>query len=446
MGDTIADLDMHSDEIDNILIRLSCGHIFTVETLDGICELRKFYSSTPDGRWTGLSPPPSGSAPVPPTCPTCRGSITARRYGRVYKRANLDMLERTVATKMSKDLNELGRRITGLQVQALRGAVCAIPIHEEATALPPLEKKRLKKLRDDNIKKELPLDSKCLRRLNTHGISQSENHQWGISLKELLDIYDAVATVAATRSAHMTAYEAAISMLYDQELRQVNARPHPPPHPEGAAIALAKRLIGTDPPHADKRFRVEAIWLSMELRYIVGSTILARLETLKQQTKTVDNQRLILWSDFAELVFTSCIDDAHLAAKITVMSGAAVQWLEATIKSLRAIQEHTKAKCSISEARGRFTEDRELWLSEAKRLKEDAESVRWKVQQDFLRKQGSDERQLQVISEKLTTPLSAILEKWDELIVSLSWRGTFYTAPPSGEELASIVKVFGDSE
>jgi len=169
------------------------------------------------------------------------------------------------------------------------------------------------------------------------------------------------------------------------------------------------------------------------------------LETLKQQTKTVDNQRLILWSNFAELVFTSCIDDAHLAAKITVMSGAAGQWIEATIKSLRAIQEHTKAKCSISEARGRFTEDRELWLSEAKRLKEDAESVRWKVQQDFLRKQGSDERQLQVISEKLTTPLSAILEKWDELIVSLSWRGTFYTAPPSGEELASIVKVFGDN-
>src|SRR5258708_25371716 len=94
-------------------------------------------------------------------------------------------------------------------------------------------------------------------------------------------MYDAVAGVGASRSAHMTAYEAAISMLYDQELGQINACPRLPPHPEGSAIALAKQLIGTSPPHADKRFRVEAIWLSMELRYIIGSIIMGRLEALR---------------------------------------------------------------------------------------------------------------------------------------------------------------------
>ena len=36
-------------------------------------------------------------------------------------------------------------------------------------------------------------------------------------------------------------------------------------------------------------------------------------------------------------------------------------------------------------------------------------------------------------------------EKWEELITSLS-RTTFYDAPPSRDDLAAIIKVFGDSE
>jgi hypothetical protein len=234
-------------------------------------------------------------------------------------------------------------------------------------------------------------------------------------------------------------------MLYDQELVRVSTRPRPPSHPEGVAIAMAKRLTGTNPPHADKRFRVEAIWLSMELRYILGSIILARLETLKRHTQDADDQRLILWSDFAELVFVSCTDDARLAAKITTESGAAVQSLEATVKSCRAIQELIKARCSIAEARGRFSEMREDWLSEANRLKAEVESDSRKAQLEFLRKPGSRERQIQVISEKLTIPLTSLLEKWEEIITSLS-RTTFQSAPPSREELAAIIRVFGDSE
>jgi hypothetical protein len=445
MNNTIADLDMHSDELDSILIRLACGHVFTVETLDGVCELRLFYSSTPDGRWIGLSPPPTGSAAVPPTCPTCRGSITAQRYGRVYKRANLDMLERTVATKMSKDLNALGRRATGLQVQALRDAVSAIPIPEEAKPLSSQEKKRVQRLQEANTKKEMPLDSKFLRRLNMHGMEKNENHEWGRSLNELLNVYDAVVTVAATRSAHITAYQAAISMLYDQELRHISARPRPPAHPEGVAIVSAKRLTGTGPPHADKRFRVEAIWLSMELRYVLGSIILARLGTLKMQIANGDDERLIEWSNFAEFVFASCTADADLATKIALESDAAVQSLEATVKSCRAIQELVKARCSISDARGQFTMKRKHWLTAAKVRKAHATSMGRKARQDFSLKQGSGERQEQIIREKLITPLSSILEKWEELIVSLS-RWTFYSAPPSTEELAAIIRVFQDSE
>jgi hypothetical protein len=244
----------------------------------------------------------------------------------------------------------------------------------------------------------------------------------------------------------MTAYQAAISMLYDQELKRINARPQTRPHPEGDAITLAKRLVGTNPPNADKRFRVEAIWMSMELRYLIGSVILARLDTLKVRTTEVDDQCLLLWSDFAEVVFSSCVEDAGLAAKITQESDAAVQSLEATVKSCRAVLEHTKAKCSISEARRRFNDEREYWLSEVKRHKADAKWMERSAQRAFLlRMRGTVEGQYKVINEKLLVPLRSLFEKWDELIVSIS-RTTFYAAPPSKEELAAIIKVFGDSK
>jgi len=115
-----------------------------------------------------------------------------------------------------------------------------------------------------------------------------------------------------------------------------------------------------------------------------------------------------------------------------------------SIESCRAVLELTKAKCSISEAKGHFTKEQDHWLSVAIQLKADAEAQVQKARQDLIHKQHSGDLQ-QVISEKLMTPLNSLLEKWDELINSLS-QVTFQSAPPSREELAVIIKVFGDSE
>jgi len=61
----------------------------------------------------------------------------------------------------------------------------------------------------------------------------------------------------------------------------------------------------------------------------------------------------------------------------------------------------------------------------------------------LLRMRGSEERQSEVIREKLLVPLNSLLEKW-EVIISIS--RTFYAAPPSKEELAAIIKVLGDNK
>ncbi|KAG8873423.1 hypothetical protein FRB97_006741, partial [Tulasnella sp. 331] len=81
-------LSPHDGGLDNLLITLDCGHVFTVEKLDGICELARYYTKH-DGRWQDLATPPQGSQKLP-ICPTCRGPINSRRYGRVFKKAELD--------------------------------------------------------------------------------------------------------------------------------------------------------------------------------------------------------------------------------------------------------------------------------------------------------------------------------------------------------------------
>lgn len=91
MNVRMSELDPHGEDLENLLITLECGHVFTVETLDGICELERYYTRH-NGRWQDLAPPPQGLQKRP-VCPMCRGPINSHRYGRVFKRADLDCSE-----------------------------------------------------------------------------------------------------------------------------------------------------------------------------------------------------------------------------------------------------------------------------------------------------------------------------------------------------------------
>jgi hypothetical protein len=437
-NNTISNLNLDSNELDSILIRLACGHIFTVETLDSICKLQKFYSSSPDGRWTGLSPPPSESAPVPPTCPTCRGSITARRYGRVYKRANLDMLERTMATKMSRELIVLGNRASMLPIWSLRDEFSEADIRRGG------EPRSTEKRRNPDSSGP-PLNYEYLWSLEIHGITEEESQDWTRLLMPLLQLYKAVTGVAATRSAHVTAYDAAISVLYHHEIAVLTAKPRPTASPQDTALRLAKQLVGTSPPLADKRFRVEAIWLSVELRYAIGSIALSRLRRIRSVAKSRDGQRVVVWSAFVQFIFESCINDAYLAHKIASDCGAAVQSLEAVVKYCRAVLEHAKVGSSVAQLMGRFVAEGNHWVSGAERLKAQAALLTSDEERIFLARRGSQALELDLVESKLTRPMNSVLSQWDEFIVSLSC-ATFLGPPPSKAELSAIVKAFPDSE
>ena len=468
---TVADLDLESNKLDSILIRLACGHIFTVKTLDSICELREFYSSTPDGRWTGLSAPPTESAAIPPTCLTCRGSITAQRYGRVYKRANLDILERTVATKMRRQLNELNRRAAELLDGTLRYEYSKTELPDKGEPWPIEKRQILEDIRQNDFKNELPLHHDCLWSLELHGITEKENQCWNRVLKPLLQLYKAVTEFAATRSAHVAAYEAALSWIYNQEITvALHARRRPPssPSPE------AKRLVGTSPPLADKRFRVEAIWLSVELRYILGRIALSRLDRIRtvvtsedeseeeeekekedeNENENVDedmdvdeDERVVGWATFIDFIFKSCVHDTYLARKITADCGTTVQSLGAVAKYCRAILQHTKAKCVIDQSLiGSITEEKNHWKIETEWLRAQAELFASDEQWAFFfarcQYQTPELVLVLVVEDKLMEPINLVLGQWNELITRLSSNAKFL-GPPALK--VALPKRFPDS-
>lgn len=70
------------------LMSLQCGHTFTLDHLDHQVGLQQVYEKQ-EGNWTGLRSPTSGV--VMPRCPTCSRSISSPRYGRVAKRAIIEL-------------------------------------------------------------------------------------------------------------------------------------------------------------------------------------------------------------------------------------------------------------------------------------------------------------------------------------------------------------------
>ncbi|KAK0443129.1 uncharacterized protein EV420DRAFT_1067387 [Desarmillaria tabescens] len=221
----LTDISIGSDDISDRIITLDCGHIFTVETLDGHCQMTDYYEINVMGSYTGMKAPPT-EFQRPPSCPTCRAPITARRYGRVLKRANLDILEQNVASMMSQRLAEIVPSIETLSngLEELAAQAKKLEAAPNFKCHPADKFERLVEERKGFMTRKADdvLDHRMLTR---HGLSESEARSWMGIVGDLHRVYKMVADVTKTRSAHVRAYESALSTLYRLELANLAAGP-----------------------------------------------------------------------------------------------------------------------------------------------------------------------------------------------------------------------------
>jgi hypothetical protein len=362
MQRTLAEIDLSSEDTSERVIKLECGHIFTVETLDGHCTMAEYYEVNSMGSFIATKAPPVNYQ-NPPSCPTCRGPITALRYGRVTKRANLDILEQNVASTMSSNLETVSLEIEGFSaiLQNAKDEAKKIPfsqptITEEKFGL--LTERR----RNRFGKESEPLPIHQGNMTPQHGFAREEGRAWDKIVRELLKLYKKVADVARTRGPHVQAYGAALATLYRLELAAIAGDPERAcDKPEPLAMEEVNKKIGQPPHKADTRFQVEGFLLSLELRFTLAEIALSRIEGL--DTVSRDEDVILhgrLWRSYVSFIYESCIRDAEKARTIAQKSTASRLAARAGVYILRGKLELFRfeilAECTLL-ARNRLLDD-----------------------------------------------------------------------------------------
>ncbi|KAL0563436.1 hypothetical protein V5O48_018631, partial [Marasmius crinis-equi] len=456
MQRTLEDIDLTSEETSDRLITLTCGHIFTVETLDGHCHMPDYYEVDPyTGSYLSTKAPPVDFQ-NPPTCPTCRSPITALRYGRVVKRANLDILERNVASNMAKELEQLWPAVQVLvaELPELQDKARKLEYREASSRIDEINEDRRTSLSKANPKEIAHHNLFTSNGLHYfHGLSTAEGRQWFKIISDVHKLYKKVASISRRRSSHVRAYEAALSTLFRLEMAHlgsgdevgaVNA-------PEQLALDIVHKNIGQPPPKADVRYQIEAFLLSVELRFMLGQIATSRMEGLtvtSNEEKEVDHRRL--WSSFVEFLYRSCEVDCQKALAIAESSSSSRLAARSATSSLCARferfrfsllqkrEEHVRAGTAQKQEvrQGMVKEIHERIQEWTQYMKQAEDTYMRSRQQESLAERAW-------FRENCRSKIERILQEAHALETHIK-RDTFYQSV-SLQEKESIVKAFGFS-
>src|SRR5438045_1905474 len=81
------------------MIVLSCGHIYTMKSMDVLMEMKDYYESSNEGEWISVKSLPTSSTSTK-ICPACQTPVKdIRRYGRIIKKRTLDIQKRKFILK-----------------------------------------------------------------------------------------------------------------------------------------------------------------------------------------------------------------------------------------------------------------------------------------------------------------------------------------------------------
>ncbi|KDQ57638.1 hypothetical protein JAAARDRAFT_270513 [Jaapia argillacea MUCL 33604] len=445
----LKDINPELQTMDELLItNPTCRHTFTVETLDGHCDMELYYERSPSGTWTNLSAPPLGFK-KPPTCPTCRAAITSPRYGRVYKRADLDILEKNVAFSMSRSRNDV---LTALEAESktdmetrLRNAASNVTV--ESLSVSPNQYRSRRKERMLLLKQRryfpVPMNAINPRTQKFHGISQLDSRAWWSVTRPLLRAYEMAEGVAQTRSAHARAWEAAFACLFHREMDRAVLDPtRAPRNPDEHSMRMARMMVGQPKPQADKRFCVEAFWDTINIRFTLADLARAWLEVVSRLESYPANQRRI-WADYISFLLRSCLQDALIAVDIAREAGSHRQVAQTSLLCMRAELECFRFNVHMTKQTKQFQTHRQDLVASATRQTRGAEDCAQNVSDEYRGVKGTQPQEEEWLRIQFCQSATAIIEEWRSLGNSIRL-DTFYQ-PVSLEEKIAIVKALNFS-
>jgi hypothetical protein len=432
MQTTMAEVDLSLDGLDCLLITLRCRHTFTVETLDGICGVEDYYERDASGeKWISLKNSPSGITSHP-TCPTCRSDITSRRYGRIIKRAKLDLLEHNLASKLARALFTVQKNLERIdKASAKAGIEAAAAQYQQPIPMKKVSPSHVQLKRLDAIMTQKERHPTSIQSLEELAAIDSSPAQWRDTVRILFKSYKEVTEVAITRSAHGAAYEAAFTRLYHDELDGDygnNAR-----RPEQHALTMARIRIGQPRPLADKRYHVEAFWTAVQIRFTLAELATLWFSALPEKARTMANR----WAVFVMFLYESALHDALAALATAMETSSHRQVVQTSVLIERAKFELFRFNYSESSKTGMKSDSCELFKLQVNDRIAQFRTVVSSVCAEHKQKMPMDTAWL---SSELDEPMNTLAEAWASLRLSVHG-GTFYQTV-SLEERMSIVASF----
>ncbi|KAG8922700.1 hypothetical protein FRC01_013709, partial [Tulasnella sp. 417] len=342
MGTKMNEIDPNSDELADILITLPCRHTFTVETLDGHCGIEAYYTRR-DGVWSELAATPT-DIQKSLACPLCRGPVNAKRYGRIQRRADLDMAEQNVANSSRRALQEAERSVRefnldqecGLLAQTLAGENLREPGNDEERDKPtPADAAKSEFIASKSL---FPIDPEAMRgkTLRQFGLSIAAGRAWNKCIWNLVTAYQTAVTISHERFPLLRTYDAAVSELnrhYSQLLASGDLDAPDGVSFQDFALLKAKTASGFPaPPKAHLRFRVEAFWTAIDVRF----KIVALIESLTLHPSLRNSQILEGLRAFNNFLMDCVQHDAQRAIDLAEESQSQRQVLRSALLLMRA--------------------------------------------------------------------------------------------------------------
>ncbi|KAG6900490.1 hypothetical protein C0993_009800 [Termitomyces sp. T159_Od127] len=452
---TLQDIAEEEESLDELLITLpKCRHVFTVETLDGICEMTDYYTKNQNGGWADLRTPVSetafGERKKPPVCPTCRSAITSPRYGRVFKSADLDILERNVISRMSTQLGDIREKMTKISKSDLEkklAATASVIRAEDVTAaeVRGVRKGRMKVQRRylaEKTETPLPVTTLDPGNRDLFLVSPNVGDAWSRTVKPLTQLYGHAIKVATMRPAHTKAWEASWSYLVEEELKSTVADPaRAPRNLNQFAMQMARRKVGQPQPRADKRFVVEAFWVTIQVRFILVHLACSWL-TSAGKNKDYGSMQLKMWALFTTVLLEGCRRDANIAYKVAEASETRRQMTVSQLLLMRLDFELHQLDYRLAQESGTIRECRQDLAGKTS-------AGVLKVDQDIQRIVDEHKRILPQdmkdwLHQNFIDTAHSIQQEWQKLDRSIR-QATFYE-PVSLDEKMDVVKALNFSE
>jgi hypothetical protein len=202
-------------------------------------------------------------------------------------------------------------------------------------------------------------------------------------------------------------------------------------------MRVARKKDGQPHPQADKRFLVEAFWVTLDLRFTLASLAQTWLETASNSKASYAAEQRQIWATYVNFILHTCCQDAQIALDVAGRSGSYRQEVKTALYCMRADLELFRFNVHMTQQNGQLKEDRTELAEAAAQKENDAEQRSLSTVENFLGVKGSKEDE-QWLEDNFTKISRTMIEEWSAIERSLRC-DTFYQ-PVSLEEQMAVVR------